>query len=236
MASTIKRVTAGTYRTVDGAFEICRTKEGSLHSTGVAWYWRNVATGKRSGLLDTLSAARTALVAHLEAGVVATPTPTTAPATKKALAALDTLRKMQPFTVHPATPDRRVRGKRGLRTIAGDSAHIRTGINTHLLHSLREQGLITCTTIYLAGRTTPDLKVVGHAPATTTTTLTPEKSALLEQHRAELVALVHTYVDNLIDDGMAGGWITEGFPTLEDSARELVAMAADYMAGLVDCN
>jgi len=77
--------------------------------------------------------------------------------TKKAAAALEVLRAQQPFHIVPAR-EIRARDSRRIVTIP---AHIETGINTHILSSLLQLGLIDCTRIYLRGHTTTDLRVVG---------------------------------------------------------------------------
>lgn len=69
---------------------------------------------------------------------------------------LDTLKALRPF---PIVPERQVR-VRYTRTPMTIPACIKTGVNTHVLYALRELGLIACTTIWLRGYVTPDLRII----------------------------------------------------------------------------
>lgn len=78
--------------------------------------------------------------------------------TKKAAAALETLRASQPF---PVVPARQIRARESGKMVT-IPAHIETGINSHILASLHQLGLITCTAYYAKGHTSTDLQVVDH--------------------------------------------------------------------------
>jgi hypothetical protein len=61
--------------------------------------------------------------------------------TKQQRAGLDKLKAAQPFAVKPGT------------------AVIVTGVNTTVLHYLRERGLISCSNIWLRGHVSADLTI-----------------------------------------------------------------------------
>ena len=64
----------------------------------------------------------------------------------KQTAALEALRAMRPFRIE---------------VLGGDvGSVIRTGLNTAVLHSLRQKGAIRCTSVYLYGMVSADLEIV----------------------------------------------------------------------------
>jgi hypothetical protein len=61
----VRRNAPGDYIVV-GRYRVIRTREGALHASATAWYWRDTTTGDTSNLVDTKAAAMADLAAHLE--------------------------------------------------------------------------------------------------------------------------------------------------------------------------